>query len=107
MIVELKKRYGKGFRFNTSYTLAKAENGAGTGNGGGAGFEGPFSGARLYNQFDVESYRQLSPTDQCHRLVNSGIYAQPAVPDRRRRVMEWLWRNVGPKPHEFPAHRAL
>ncbi len=74
MIVELKKRYGKGFRFNTSYTLAKAENGAGTGNGGGAGFEGPFSGARLYNQFDVESYRQLSPTDQCHRLVNSGIY---------------------------------
>ena len=74
MFIELKKRYGKGFQFNTSYTLAKAENVAGTGNGGGAGSEGPFAGSRLYNQFDVKSNRQISPTDQRHRLVNSGIW---------------------------------
>jgi hypothetical protein len=74
MFVEIRKRFSVGYQWNISYTLAKAENLAGDGNGGGSGSEGAFSGTRLYNQFDMEGNRQTSPTDQRHRLVSNGIW---------------------------------
>lgn len=74
LFVEIKKRYSAGYQFNVSYTYSRAENLVGGGNGGGAGAEGSFSGARLYNQFDLESNRQIAPTDQRHRLVTTSIW---------------------------------
>ncbi len=74
MFLELKKRYANGYQFNVSYTLAKAENLGGVGDGGGAGAESPFSGANLANIFDLPSNRGTAPTDQRHRLVFNGIY---------------------------------
>ncbi len=74
MFLELKKRYARGYQFNVSYTLAKAENLGGVGDGGGSGAESPFSGAVLANQFDILSNRGIAPTDQRHRLVFNGIY---------------------------------
>lgn len=74
MFLELKKRYARGYQFNLSYTLSKAENLGGVGDGGGAGAESPFGGSVLANQFDIPSNRGISPTDQRHRLVFNGIY---------------------------------
>jgi hypothetical protein len=74
MFFELKKRYAAGYQLSLNYTLAKAENESGTGNGAGAGPESPFSGNRFYDQFNANSNRQNSPTDQRHRIVTIGIW---------------------------------
>lgn len=74
MFVEIKKRYSAGYLLNVSYTLAKAENLVGSTNGGGFGAETPFSGSRMFNQFDIDANRQTAPTDQRHRLVTSGVW---------------------------------
>jgi hypothetical protein len=73
-IVELKKRFSSGYQFNASYTLAKAQNFGGAGDGGGSGPETPFSGTVLADQFDIASNKGTSPTDQRHRVVLNGIY---------------------------------
>lgn len=77
LFVELKRRFKDGVQLNVSYTLAKAENLSGTGDGGGGGSESPFGGSSLFNQFDLKADRAPAPTDQRHRLVVSGIYNLP------------------------------
>jgi len=77
LFVEVKRRFSKGFQANVSYTLAKAENLSGTGDGGGSASESPFGGSSLFNQFDLEADRAPAPTDQRHRLVINGIYNFP------------------------------
>lgn len=74
MFLELKRRYRNGYQFNASYTLAKAENLGGAGDGGGAGPESPFGGSVLADQFNIARNRGTSPTDQRHRFVFNGIY---------------------------------
>jgi hypothetical protein len=74
LFLELKKRYAKGYQFNLSYTLAKAENLGGAGDGGGAGPETPFGGSVLQDQFNITGNRGTSPTDQRHRVVFNAIY---------------------------------
>lgn len=76
MLVEIRRSFSGQGSFRLSYTLAKAENLSGSGDGGGGGAEsiGPFTGARLANQFDLDSNRGTSPTDQRHRIVISGIW---------------------------------
>lgn len=77
LLVEVKRRFAHGFQFNIAYTLAKAENLSGAGNGGGGGSETPFAGSNLFNQFDFVSNRAAAPTDQRHRLVFNGIVNLP------------------------------
>jgi len=77
LLVEVKRRFAHGFQFNVAYTLAKAENLSGSGNGGGSGSETPFGGSTRFNQFDPESNRAAAPTDQRHRLVFNGIVNLP------------------------------
>lgn len=79
MFVELKRRLVDGLQFGLAYTLAKAENLSGTGDGGGSGAESPFGGASLFNQFDLKENRGPAPTDQCHRMVINGIYDLPQL----------------------------
>jgi hypothetical protein len=76
MLLELRHRFVKGTEFHVAYTLAKAENLTGSGDGGGGGTEsiGPFVGARLADQFNIAANRGLAPTDQRHRLVVDGIW---------------------------------
>jgi len=77
LLVELRRRFAAGFQFNVAYTLAKAENLSGTGNGGGAGAEDPFGGGDLLNQFKLKSNRGPAPTDQRHRFVVNSVYNLP------------------------------
>src|SRR5262249_52046883 len=77
MFVEFKRRLANGLQFSLAYTLAKAENLSGTGDGGGSASESPFGGASLSNQFDLKSNRGPAPTDQRHRLVVNGVYNLP------------------------------
>jgi hypothetical protein len=77
LFVEVKRRFTKGFQANISYTLAKAENLSGTGDGGGSASESPFGGSSLFNQFDLKADRAPAPTDQRQRLVVSGVYNFP------------------------------
>src|SRR5262249_12158806 len=77
MFVEFKRRLANGLQFSLAYTLAKAENLSGTGDGGGSASESPFGGASLSNQFDLKSNRGPAPTDQRHRLVGNGVYNLP------------------------------
>lgn len=79
LLVEVKRRFAQGFQFGVAYTLAKAENTSGTGNGGGNGSESPFGGSSSFNQFDNRSNRAASATDQRHRFVLNGIYQFPKV----------------------------
>jgi hypothetical protein len=76
MLLEAKRRFAAGVQAHVAYTLAKAENLDGTGDGGGGGAEsiGPFVGGRLRDQFNVASNRGTAPTDQRHRLVLDGIW---------------------------------
>jgi hypothetical protein len=76
MLLDLKRRFAGGAQVHVAYTLSKAENLSGTGDGGGGGAEsiGPFVGGRLANQTDVLSNRGTAPTDQRHRLVLDGIW---------------------------------
>ena len=76
LLAELKRRFSSGVQLRIAYTLAKAENLSGSGDGGGSGAEsvGPFAGARLADQTNIDSNRGTSPTDQRHRLVASGIW---------------------------------
>ncbi len=84
LLVELKRRFAAGFQFNVAYTLAKAENLSGTGNGGGAGAEDPFGGGDLLNQFKLESNRGPAPTDQRHRFVFNGVFNSPRIDSQDR-----------------------
>jgi hypothetical protein len=79
MLLEAKRRFANGYQVHVAYTLAKAENLSGSGDGGGGGAEsiGPFVGGRLGDQFTIASNRGAAPTDQRHRLVLDGIW-QPA-----------------------------
>ncbi|HXG85077.1 MAG TPA: TonB-dependent receptor [Pyrinomonadaceae bacterium] len=79
LLVEVKRRFAQGFQFGIAYTLAKAENTSGTGNGGGSGSESPFGGSGSFNQFDNQSNRAPSPTDQRHRFVFNGIFRTPKI----------------------------
>lgn len=74
LFVELRRRYANGFQLNFAYTLAKAENISGSGNGGGSGSETPFNGSNVPDQFDLSGNRGIAPTDQRHRLVWNGVW---------------------------------
>src|SRR5262249_29867932 len=86
MFLELKRRFSNGFQFNVAYTLAKAENLSGSGDGGGTGAESPFGGSSVFNQFDFSADRAPAPTDQRHRFVIDGIYNLPEVKGGSRAV---------------------
>jgi hypothetical protein len=90
LLVEVKRRFAQGFQFGIAYTLAKAENTSGTGDGGGSGSESPFGGSSSFNQFDNASNRAPSPTDQRHRFVFNGIYQFPKVESDNRLVRALL-----------------
>jgi hypothetical protein len=77
LFIEAKRRFANNFQFNLSYTLAKADNFSGAGDGGGSGSESPFDGSRLLDQFNPELNNSPAPTDQRHRLVLSGIFNLP------------------------------
>lgn len=77
LFVEVKRRFAQNYQFGLAYTLSKAENLSGNGDGGGGGAEGAFGGAALFNQFDLESNRAPAPTDQRHRFVVNGLYNTP------------------------------
>jgi outer membrane receptor protein involved in Fe transport len=79
LFLEVKRRFSGGLQFNIAYTLAKAENLSGTGNGGGAGAEDPFGGSSLFNQFDMKVNRAPAPTDQRHRFVVNGVWNLPEL----------------------------
>ena len=79
LFVEVKRRFAQNFQFNIAYTLAKAENLSGAGNGDGGGAEGPFTGSGLFNQFDNSLNRAAAATDQRHRFVFNGIWQLPKV----------------------------
>ena len=74
MFLEVRRRFRNGYQFNIAYTLAKAENLGGAGDGGGFGPETPFAGTVLADQFNLDGNRGTSPTDQRHRFVVNGIY---------------------------------
>ncbi|HKC86487.1 MAG TPA: TonB-dependent receptor, partial [Blastocatellia bacterium] len=57
LFLEVKRRFADGLQLNIAYTLAKAENLSGTGDGGGSGSESPFNGSSLFNQFDLRANR--------------------------------------------------
>ncbi|MDQ3129281.1 MAG: TonB-dependent receptor [Acidobacteriota bacterium] len=90
LLVEVKRRFAQGFQFGIAYTLAKAENTSGTGNGSGDSSESPFGGSSSFNQFDNASNRAPSPTDQRHRFVFNGIYQIPKVESTNRFVRALL-----------------
>jgi hypothetical protein len=77
MFVEVKRRFAGGFTGGISYTLAKADNTSGNGDGGGSGPESPFGGASFQNQFDLAKDRAPSPLDQRHRAVLYGVWQLP------------------------------
>jgi len=79
LFLEVKRRFSSGLQFNIAYTLAKAENLSGTGNGGGSGAEDPFGGSSLFNQFDLKANRAPAPTDQRHRFVVNGVWNLPEL----------------------------
>ena len=76
-LLEAQKRLSNGFQFHIAYTLARAEDVAGTGDGSGRGDEGPFGGFNILDQFNIEKNRSRSSTDQRHRLVASGVWNLP------------------------------
>lgn len=78
LFVEVKRRFSTNYQFGVAYTLAKAENLSGTGNGAGEGLEGAFGGSSLFNQFALQDNRAAAPTDQRHRFVVNGIYNVPS-----------------------------
>lgn len=86
LFMEVRKRYSSGLQFGFSYTFAKAENLAGSGDGGGIAAEGAFGGGRPFNQFDLLSNRGLSPTDQRHRGIVNWVYDLPEVRSDNRFV---------------------
>ena len=74
MFLEVKRRFQNGYQFNANYTLARAENLGGAGDGGGRGSESPFGGQPVADQFNLFGNRGSAPTDQRHRFVFNGIY---------------------------------
>lgn len=77
LFVEVKRRFAGDFQMNVAYTLSNAENLSGTASGDGSGSESPTGGSGLVNQFNLTSNRGISPTNQRHRLVASGIWNLP------------------------------
>jgi len=77
MLVELKRRFQKGFALNVAYTMAKAENLSGTGSGYGGGSENGYSGGNVVDQFHLNANRAPAGTDQRHRLVVNDVW-EPA-----------------------------
>jgi len=76
-LLEATKRLSKGFEFHIAYTLAKAEDVAGTGDGSGRGDEGPFGGFNIVDQFNIAANRSRASTDQRHRFVASDVWNLP------------------------------
>ncbi len=76
-LLEARRRLSKGFEFHIAYTLARAEDVAGTGDGSGRGDEGPFGGFTILDQFNIEKKRSRASTDQGHRLVASAVWNLP------------------------------
>ena len=76
-LLEARRRLSKGFEFQIAYTLARAEDVAGTGDGSGRGDEGPFGGFNILDQFNLENNRSRASTDQRHRLVASAVWNLP------------------------------
>jgi len=76
-LLEATKRLSRGFEFHISYTLEKAEDVAGTGDGSGRGDEGPFGGFNIVDQFNIAANRSRSSTDQRHRFVASDVWNLP------------------------------
>ena len=77
MLVELKRRFQKGFALHVAYTLAKAENLSGTGSGYGGGSESGYGSGSVLDQFHLNANRAAAGTDQRHRLVANGVW-EPA-----------------------------
>jgi len=98
MFVELKQRFSNGFTGGISYTLAKADNTSGNGDGGGSGPESPFGGASFQNQFDPAKNRAPSPLDQRHRAVVYGVWELPfgkgGVSPLRSLVRDWRMSSI-------------
>jgi outer membrane receptor protein involved in Fe transport len=78
LLVEATKRFRNNYEFHISYTLSKAEDVAGTGDGSGRGDEGPFGGFNILDQFDIAANRSRASTDQRHRFVASAVWNLPA-----------------------------
>src|SRR5262249_54722254 len=76
-LLEAQKRLSNGFQFHIAYTLAKAEDVAGTCAGSSRGDEGTFGGFNILDQFNIAQNRSRSSTDQRHRLVVSGVWDLP------------------------------
>src|SRR5215510_3307219 len=79
LFLEVKRRFSAGLQLNIAYTLAKAENLSGNGDGAGSGSEDPFAGSSLFNQFDLDGNRGAAPTDQRHRFVVNGVWELPQL----------------------------
>lgn len=77
MLLEARRGFSKSFEFQIAYTLAKAEDISGTGDGSGRGDEGPFGGFTTLDQFNLKKNRGPSSTDQRHRLVASSVWELP------------------------------
>ena len=74
MLLEVKRRFQKGFALNVAYTLAKAENLSGTGSGYGGGAENGYGGGNVLDQFHLNANRAPAGTDQRHRLVANAVW---------------------------------
>ncbi len=74
LILDLHRRFAAGVQASVAFTWSKAENTAGSGNGGGAAAETAFNGGTPANQFNLASDRGLSPLDQRYRLVMSAVW---------------------------------
>ena len=74
LLLDVRRRFAGGLQINGAYTLSKAENIAGNGNGQGAAAETAFNGGTPFNQFNFTSDRGLSPLDQRQRMVVSAVW---------------------------------
>jgi hypothetical protein len=78
LLLDVHRRFSHGLQINGAFTLSKAENIAGNGNGQGAAAETAFNGGTPFNQFNFASDRGLSPLDQRMRMVVSAVW-EPRV----------------------------
>jgi hypothetical protein len=74
LILDARRRLAAGVQLNAAFTLAKAENTAGSGNGNGAAAETAFGGGTPQNQFNLGADRGISPLNQRYRLVLSAVW---------------------------------
>ena len=74
MFLEVRRRFAHGVQYSVGYTLAKAENLAGSGGGDGSSAEGAFGGGTPADQFQLLSNRGLASSNQTHRMNVSGVW---------------------------------